>query len=318
MESRYSSALGIDVSGEHLDWYRLPGKEFGRVSNDAQGIASLIRMLESSPVDLVVIEATGGLQRQVATALVATGCAVAVVNPRQVRDFARSSGQLAKTDRLDAQVLALFGLRMQPQPRALPDEAAQELVDRLTRRAQLIEMRVAEKNRRLRAPTRIKKQIDRHLAFLDQAIKSLDREIDDTLRGSPAWAEKADLIDEVTGVGPQTVRRLLISLPELGQLSRQAIAKLVGVAPLNRDSGKLRGTRHIWGGRHEVRTDLYMAANSARRFNPPFKAFYERLLTAGKPHKVAMIAVARKLLTVLNAMIRDRSAWNPKMVESKA
>lgn len=317
MESRYSSALGVDVSGEHLDWHRLPDKAEGRVANSPEGIASLIRMLESSPVDLVVIEATGGLQRQVATALVATGAAVAVVNPRQVRDFARSSGQLAKTDRLDAQVLALFGLCMQPQPRALPDEEAQELAARLTRRAQLVEMRAAEKNRRHRAPTRIKKQIDRHLAFLDQAIKTLHRDIDDTLRGSPAWAEKADLVDEVTGVGPQTVRRLLISLPELGRLDRHAIAKLVGVAPLNRDSGKLRGTRHIWGGREEVRNDLYMAANSARRFNPPFKAFYQRLLAAGKPHKVALIAVTRKLLTVLNAMLRDRSTWNPKLVESR-
>jgi transposase len=288
------------------------------VANSSEGIATLSRELKLQPADIVVLEATGGLQRQAASALVAAGMAVAVVNPRQIRDFARSSGQLAKTDGLDAAVLALFGLRMQPQPRTLPDEAAQDLADRLARRAQLIEMRTAEKNRRHRAPTRIKKSIDRHLAFLDQAIKSLDKDIDDTLRGSPAWTEKADLIDEVTGVGPQTVRRVLISLPELGRLDRHAIAKLVGVAPLNRDSGKLRGTRHIWGGRADVRQDLYMAANSARRFNLPLKAFYERLIAAGKPHKVAVIAVLRKLLTVLNAMIRDRSAWNPALVMSRA
>jgi transposase len=317
MENRYLTALGIDVSGEHLDWERLPEHACGRFPNSAEGIASLIQSLKIQGVDIVVVEATGGLQRQAATALVAAGFAVAVVNPRQIRDFARCSGQLAKTDRLDAAILALFGLRMQPQPRALPDAAAQELSDKLSRRAQLVDMRAAEKNRRHRASTQIKKSIDRHLAFLDQAIKTLDREIDDTLRGSPAWAEKAELIDEVSGVGPQTVRRLLISLPELGQLDRQAIAKLVGVAPLNRDSGKLRGRRHIWGGREEVRNTLYMAANSARRFNPPFKAFYQRLLAAGKPHKVALVAVMRKLLTVLNAMIRDRSSWNPHKVESR-
>lgn len=317
MESRYEKAMGIDVSGEWLDWHRLPQGQRGRVANTSAGIATLEGELKAHPVDIVVIEATGGLERSVATALVAAGLAVAVVNPRQIRDFARSSGQLAKTDGLDAAVLALFGLRMQPQVRALPDEAAQDLADRLRRRAQLVDMRAAEKNRRHRASTRIKKSIDRHLAFLDQAIKNLDKEIDDTLRGSPAWAEKAELIDEVTGVGPQTVRRLMISLPELGQLDRHAIAKLVGVAPLNRDSGKLRGTRHIWGGREEVRNDLYMAANSARRFNAPFKAFYERLIAAGKPHKVALIAVVRKLLTVLNAMIRDRAPWNPKLVENR-
>ena len=318
MESRYEQVLGIDVSGEHLDWHRLPQQAQGRLANSAEGIATLIRDLQAQPADIVVIEATGGLQRPAATALAAAGFAVAVVNPRQIRDFARSSGQLAKTDRLDAAILALFGLRMQPQPRSLPDEAAQELADKLARRAQLVEMRAAEKNRRHRASSRIKKSIDRHLAFLDQAIKTLDREIDDALRGSPAWAEKAELLDEVTGVGPQTVRRLLISLPELGRLDRHAIAKLVGVAPLNRDSGKLRGTRHIWGGREDVRNDLYMAANSARLFSPPFKAFYARLLAAGKPHKVALVAVLRKLLTVLNAMLRDHTAWNPKLVEARA
>lgn len=318
MEGQYLSSVGIDVSGEHLDWHRLPEGASGRVANSAAGIQALKQQLQRQPVDIVVIEATGGLQREVATALVAAGLSVAVVNPRQIRDFARSSGQLAKTDQLDAAVLAVFGLRMQPEPRALPDEAAQELADKLTRRAQLVEMRAAEKNRRHRAPTRIKKSIDRHLAFLDQAIKSLDRDIDDTLRGSPAWAEKAELLDEVTGVGPQTARRLLISLPELGRLNRHAIAKLVGVAPLNRDSGKLRGTRHIWGGRETVRNDLYMAANSARRFNPPLRAFYQRLLAAGKPPKVAIVAVMRKLLVVLNAMLRDRAHWNPKLLESRA
>jgi transposase len=314
----YQSAMGIDVCGERLDWYRLPEQSSGSHPNTPDGIKTLVTGLKQSGVDIVVIEATGGLQRQVATALASAGMAVAVVNPRQVRDFARASGQLAKTDRIDALVLARFGLRMQPQPRSLPDEAALELADKLARRSQLIEMRVAEKNRRYRASTVMKRSIDRHLAFLDQAIKSLDKDLDDTLRGSPMWAEKVELLEAVTGVGPQTLRRLLIDLPELGKLDRHGIAKLVGVAPLNRDSGTFRGKRMIWGGRVNVRNTMYMAALSASRFNVPLKAFFQRLKAAGKPHKVALVAVARKLLTILNAMLRDRSVWNPQRAASRA
>lgn len=314
----YRSAMGIDVSGACLDWHRLPQQTQGSVANTGEGIRTLLEELKSAGVDVVIVEATGGLQRDVVSALVGAGIPVAVVNPRQVRDFARAGGQLAKTDQIDAKVLALFGLCMRPALRKLPDEAAQEMADKLARRAQLVDMRAAEKNRRYRAKSLIKKSIDRHLAFLDQAIKNLDQDIDDTLKGSPVWAENAELLLEVTGVGPQTVRRLLISLPELGTLDRQAIAKLVGVAPLNRDSGKLRGKRRIWGGREEVRNNVYMAAQSARRFNPPFKAFYERLIAAGKPHKVAVIAVARKLLTVLNAILRDRKPWNEQRAHSRA
>lgn len=313
----YGSSLGIDVCAERLDWHRLPEGISGSQSNTSDGILGLIAELEQTGVDIIVIEATGGLQRQAATALVAAGFAVAVINPRQARDFARASGQLAKTDRIDAIVLAQFGLRMQPQPRALPDEEAMALADKLARRGQLVEMRAAEKNRRHRASTAMKKSIDRHLAFLDQAIKLLDKDLDDTLRGSPAWAEKADLLDAVTGVGPQTIRTILIELPELGTLSRHAIAKLVGVAPLNRDSGLMRGKRTIWGGRANVRNALYMAAESARRFNPPLKAFFLRLRQAGKPHKVAIVAVIRKLLVILNAMLRDRASWDPQLVEKR-
>lgn len=314
----YRSAMGIDVCAERLDWLRLADCTHGSFSNTTDGIKSLVADLRKSGVDIVVIEATGGLQRQVASALVAAGMAVAVVNPRQVRDFARACGQLAKTDRIDARVLALFGLRIQPQPRSLPDEAALELADKLARRTQLVEMRAAEKNRRHRASTAMKRSIDRHLAFLDQAIKSLDQDLDDSLRGSPAWAEKVELLEAVTGVGPQTLRRLLINLPELGKLDRHGIAKLVGVAPLNRDSGAFRGKRMIWGGRIHVRNTLYMAALSASRFNVPLKAFFERLKAAGKPHKVALVAVARKLLTILNAMLRDHSIWNPALVAKRA
>ncbi|WP_029888477.1 IS110 family transposase [Polycyclovorans algicola] len=316
--SVYRSALGIDVCAERLDWHRLPERSRGEVANTPDGIQSLVADLRKVGVDIVVIEATGGLQRQVASALVAAGIAAAVINPRQVRDFARASGQLAKTDQIDAQVLALFGLRLQPQPRNLPDAAALELADKLARRSQLVEMSAAEKNRRHRASTAMKRSIDGHLAFLDQAIKTLDQDLDDTLRGSPAWAEKVALLEVVTGVGPQTLRRLLIDLPELGKLDRHGIAKLVGVAPLNRDSGTFRGKRAIWGGRVKVRNTLYMAALSASRFNVPLKAFFERLKAAGKPHKVALVAVARKLLTILNAMLRDTSAWNPKLVEKRA
>jgi transposase len=314
----YHSAMGIDVCAERLDWHRLPERSSGSHPNTAEGIQALLVDLKQSGADIVVIEATGGLQRQAASALAGAGLAVAVVNPRQVRDFARASGQLAKTDQIDAQVLALFGLRIQPQPRQLPDEAALELTDKLARRTQLIEMRVAEKNRRFRATTAMKRSIDKHLAFLDQAIKNLDKDLDDTLRGSPVWAEKVELLQEVTGVGPQTLRRLLIDLPELGTLNRKAIAKLVGVAPLNRDSGTLRGKRAIWGGRVNVRNTMYMAALSASRFNAPLKAFFQRLTAAGKPHKVALVAVARKLLTILNAMLRDRSTWNPQLAEQRA
>ena len=314
----YGSSLGIDVCAERLDWYRLPGRTSGACANTPEGINELVASLKMSPLDIVVVEATGGLQRALATALVAAGIAVAVVNPRQVRDFARACGQLAKTDRIDAQVLAIFGLRMQPEVRVLPDEAALELADKLARRGQLVDMRAAEKNRRHRASTAMKRSIDKHLAFLDQAIKTLDQDLDDTLRGSPAWAEKVELLEVIKGVGPQLLRTLMIDLPELGKLDRHGIAKLVGVAPLNRDSGRSRGIRSIWGGRANVRNTLYMAAFSASRHNPPLKAFFQKLKAAGKPHKVALIAVARKLLSILNAILRDKTPYNPNLVCPRA
>ena len=310
--SSYQSALGIDVCVARLDWHRLPEASSGSHPNSPTGIAALVADLQQSRVDIVVLEATGGLQRQAASALAAAGSAVAVINPRQVRDFARAAGQLAKTDALDAKILALFGLRMRPQLRTLPDAAALALAD------QLVEMRAAEKNRRHRASTALQKSLDRHLVFLDKAINALDQALDSSLRGSPIWAEKVALLEAVVGVGPQTVNRLLIELPELGQLDRHAIAKLVGVAPLNRDSGACRGQRMIWGGRVNVRNTLYMAATTARRFNPSLKAFLERLIAAGKPYKVALVAVVRKLLTILNAMLRDHAAWNSKLAGKSA
>ena len=310
--SSYQSALGIDVCVARLDWHRLPEASSGSHPNSPTGIAALVADLQQSRVDIVVLEATGGLQRQAASALAAAGSAVAVINPRQVRDFARAAGQLAKTDALDAKILALFGLRMRPQLRTLPDAAALALAD------QLVEMRAAEKNRRHRASKALQKSLDRHLVFLDKAINALDQALDSSLRGSPIWADKVALLEAVVGVGPQTVNRLLIELPELGQLDRHAIAKLVGVAPLNRDSGACRGQRMIWGGRVNVRNTLYMAATTARRFNPSLKAFLERLIAAGKPYKVALVAVVRKLLTILNAMLRDHAAWNSKLAGKSA
>jgi transposase len=311
--SAYRSVLGIDVCGERLDGHRLPEGLAASWPNTPEGIKTLIVALQTEPVDLVVLEATGGLQRQAAAALAAAGIAVAVINPRQVRDFARASGQLAKTDQLDAAILALFGLCLQPQPRVLPDAAALALADKLARRGQLVDMRAAEKNRLHRASPPMRKLVEKHLAWLEKAILALERDLDDTLRGSPVWADKVRLLEAVTGVGPQTLRRLLIELPELGRLNRHGIAKLVGVAPLNRDSGTLRGKRMIWGGRANVRNTLYMAAFVATRYNAPLKLFFERLKAAGKPHKVALVAVARKLLTILNAMLRDHTAWEPKL-----
>lgn len=316
-QTPYQTALGIDVCAARLDLRLLPLSKTWSVENTPAGLAELIAQLESKP-DITVIEATGGLQRLAASTLAAAGWSVAVVNPRQVRDFAKASGRLAKTDQLDADNLALFGLRMQPQVRVLPDAKAQALSDALARRGQLVEMRAAEKNRLHRANTAMRKNIDIHIAWLNRQIDKLDADIDDDLRRSPVWAEKIRLLDAVKGIGPQTLRQLLLELPELGTLSRQRIAALVGVAPLNCDSGIHRGKRRIWGGRKSVRNQLYMTTLVATRCNPPLKAFYARLRASGKAHKVALVAAMRKLLTMLNAMLRDHAEWNPKFDSKSA
>lgn len=317
-QTLYQSALGMDVCAERLDIYSLPEQKLWSVDYTEAGIKALIEGLAQARPDIIVLEATGGLQRRVAAKLAGAGFSVAVVNPRQVRDFAKASGRLAKTDLLDAQTLALFGLRMQPQVRALPTAQAQVLSDRLARRGQLIEIRAGEKNRLHRASAAVRRNVEKHIAWLDREIQQLDDDLDDALRGSPVWAEKAALLETVKGVGPQTLRQLLIELPELGRLNRKQIAALVGVAPLNHDSGQHRGKRRIWGGRKNVRNALYMAAFVASRYNPVFMAFRERLAQAGKPHNVVIIAVARKLLTVLNAMIKSNSPWNGNLLASEA
>jgi transposase len=317
-QTLYHSALGIDVCAERLDLCFLPTGKTGSTENTSIGAAQLVEQLKQSPVDIIVIEATGGLQRLVATTLAASGFTVAVINPRQARDFAKAAGRLAKTDQLDAEILAWFGLRMQPEPRALPDAQAQALADALARRGQLVEMRAAEKNRLHRANATMRKNIQIHIQWLTKQIDKLDIDIDAALRRSPVWAEKVRLLEAVKGVGPQTLRQLLLELPELGTLNRKQIAALVGVAPLNRDSGTHRGKRMIWGGRKHVRNQLYMTALVAARSNPPLKAFYVRLKATGKAHKVALVAVMRKLLTMLNAMLRDRAEWNPLFTEKSA
>lgn len=315
-QTLYQSALGIDVCAERLDLCSMPEQKTWSVAYDENGLKALIEALVQARPEIIVLEATGGLQRRAAAKLAAAGFSVAVVNPRQVRDFAKASGRLAKTDVLDAQTLALFGLRMQPQVRALPSEQALVLSDRLARRGQLIEMRAGEKNRLHRASPAVRRNIEKHIAWLNREIEQIDDDLDGALRDSPAWADKAALLETVKGVGPQTLRQLLIELPELGQLNRKQIAALVGVAPLNHDSGQHRGKRMIWGGRKNVRNALYMAAFIASRHNPIFKAFRQRLIQAGKPHKVVIIAVARKLLTILNAMIKSNTPWNEKMAAS--
>lgn len=313
MENSSSSpvVLGVDVCGARLDCCTLPGRVISTVENNDAGLTRLIEALSLAKPDLIVMEATGGLHRLAASRLSLAGFAVAVINPRQVRDFAKSMGRLAKTDQLDAETLALFGQRMQPTPRQLPDAHALALSDTLARRQQLVEIRAAEKNRLHRANKAMQRDIEKHIVWLDRAIERLETDIDDQIKASPIWHERATLLGEVKSVGDQTLRAVIIGLPELGRLNRKQIAALVGLAPMNRDSGLHRGKRCIYGGRENVRNQLYMTATVASFHNPTLKLFYQRLRAAGKAHKVAVIAVARKLLTMLNAMVRDNQPWHP-------
>jgi transposase len=303
--------VGIDVSKQRLDIAVRPPGERRQVANDPTGIAQLVRDLRRLRPALVVCESTGGWERLLVSSLAAARLPMVVVNPRQVRDFARATGQLAKTDELDAQVIAHFAEAVRPEVRPLPDAAARLLDELVTRRQQLIEMRTAESNRRRLATGRLRQQLDDHLAWLDRQLRELDEDLDQTLRQSPAWREQDDLLRSVKGVGPVLSATLLASLPELGRLDHKQIAALVGVAPFNRDSGTVRGKRRIWGGRARVRAVLYMATLAAVRSNPILRAFYRRLLDAGKLQKVALVACMHKLLTILNAMVRDQRRWEP-------
>lgn len=306
--------IGIDVSKTNLDVAVRPTQEQWQSSNDPEGIASLVRDLQLLQPTLIVVEATGGLENGIVAALSAAQLAVAVVNPRQARDFAKATGRLAKTDQLDADNLAHFGQAVQPEPRRLPDEATQELSALLSRRRQVIDMLTAERNRLPSTPPSTADRIARHITWLEQELAELDKELAKRVNQSAQWQAKADLLQSTPGVGPVTTYTLLAELPELGLLNRKQIAALVGVAPLNNDSGQQRGKRTIWGGRAAVRSTLYMAALSGVRHNPVLKRFYQRLLHAGKAKKVALTAAVRKLLTILNAMVKSNSVWNPPKI----
>lgn len=307
--------VGIDVSKGQLDVAVLPGSQRLQFANDAAGVGELVRQLQAAQAELVVMEATGGYETVAATAIAGAGLRLAVVNPRQVRDFARATGRLAKTDRIDAELIAAFAQAVEPQITVLPDEDTRALEALLIRRAQLIAMRTQESNRLGLSTGVMRKQIKTHIAWLDRAIGALDIDLTAKLRNSPAWRTRDDLLQSMKGVGPITSGTLMSALPELGHLDRRAIAALVGVAPFNRDSGTLRGRRAIWGGRARVRAVLYMAATSAVRSNPVIRACYQRLIERGKPHKVAMVACMRKMLTILNAMARTNTPWTPNFQE---
>ena len=301
--------IGIDVAKAWLDVASTSEAPVARFANDGAGIAAVVRALTEQAPRLVVLEATGGHETLVTAALAGAGIPVAVINPRQVRDFARASGRLAKTDALDARTLALFAARMQPPVRPLPAATSQELGSLLARRRQFLEMRTAEQNRRPGLAPRFLPALEAHVAWLTDQVAALDDELDQTLRDSPVWREKETLLRSIPGIGPVVARTLLGELPELGTLDRQQLAALAGLAPLNRDSGARTGTRHIWGGRAPVRAALYMGAISATRFNPPIRALYDRLRAQGKPAKVALVACMRKLLVIANAVVRDGVPW---------
>jgi len=308
--------VGIDVAKAQLDIAVRPSGERWAVPNDTDGVVTLVERLQPLHPTLIVLEATGGLERVATAALATAGLPVVVVNPRQARAFARATGQLAKTDALDARALAHFADVIRPTPRPLPDAQTQELRALLGRRQQLIGMRTAEQNRLAGASGRLTQDIEAHIAWLNARIAPLDADLETMLRASPLWRANDDLLQSVPGIGPVCARTLLLELPELGTLTRQQIAALVGVAPLNCDSGTLRGRRTIWGGRAHVRTVLYMGTLVATRFNPQIKAFYQRLLAAGKIKKVALTACMRKLLTILNAMLKHRTSWQAQEVQN--
>lgn len=309
--------VGIDVAKAELVSARGSAGEVQTWPNDEEGVRALVQALVAEPPELVILEATGGYEWLCVAALASAKLPVAIINPRQVRDFAKATGQLAKTDQLDARLLALFGERVRPPVRALPDENTQVLDALLSRRRQLLEMRQAERNRLLqlvgqgRRP--VQQSLTKHIRYLERELGGTDSEIGRLIRESPLWREREALLQSVPGIGPVVARTLLAELPELGQLNRRAIAKLVGVAPLNRDSGAWRGQRAIYGGRASVRAVVYMAALVAARRNPVIKIFYQRLLAAGKPKKVALVACMRKLLTTVNHMLHTGQRWNAQL-----
>lgn len=304
--------VGIDVAKDTVEVHLRPSGEHFTVATDPAGLRELVGRLRERAPALIVLEATGGYEVLVAATVAEAGLPVAVVNPRQLRDFARATGQLAKTDALDAAVIARFAEAVRPPVRPLPTAAAEALGALVARRRQLVEMLGAERNRQSQArDPQLQRQIRAHVRWLTKAVAELDRDLHDTIRATPVWRETDALLTSVPAVGPVTAHTLIAEVPELGHLGRRQIAKLIGVAPLNRDSGTLRGRRLIAGGRAPVRAVLYMAALVAVRHNPVIAAFYARLTAAGRPKKVALVAAMRKLLTMLNAIVRDQRPWHP-------
>ena len=301
--------VGIDIAKADFVVACRPDGRSWTATNDPAGIVATVDRLCALAPSLIVLEATGGYETPLVAALAAAGLPVVVANPRQVRDFAKATGQLAKTDGLDAHLLALFAERVRPTPRPLPDAALQQLEALMTRRRQLVDMVTAERNRLEHASAPIRRNITDHVRWLERRVAAVDRDLDDTIQKSPVWRAQENLLRTVPGIGPVVSRTLLADLPELGRLNRKQIAALVGVAPLARDSGTLRGKRTVWGGRAPVRAVLYMGALVATRRNTVIRAFYLRLVAAGKPKKVALIACMRKLLTILNAMMRTNTQW---------
>lgn len=301
--------VGIDIAKADFVGACRPDGTSWTATNNPEGMAATVTRLQALAPTLIVLEATGGYETALVAVLVAAALPVVVANPRQVRDFAKATGQRAKTDRLDAQRIALFAERVHPDPRPLPDAVLQQLNALMTRRRQLLDMLTAEGNRLEHAAAPIRREITRHSRWLERRVVAVDRDLDGTIQKSPAWRAKENLLRSVPGIGPVVSRTLLADLPELGRLNRKQIAALVGVAPLARDRGTVRGKRVVWGGRAPVRAVLYMGALVATRRNTAIRAFYARLVTAGKPKKVALIACMRKLLTILNAMMRTNTTW---------
>lgn len=310
--SNTDASVGVDLSRDRLDVAVAGQAETWSVSNDAAGRRSLAEQLQTLAPRLVVMEASGGLEREVASALRAADLPVAVLNPRRVRHFAQATGRLAKTDALDAAALADFAALVSPDPQPEPEEAQTELSELIARRRQVVEMLTAEKNRRRTAPEHLLPELEEHIAWLERQLEELDRRIAEAQQAVPAWREQTELLESVPGVGPVTSATLLAQLPELGELDPKQLAALVGVAPFNRDSGARRGQRSIWGGRASVRSCLYMSALRAVQCNEVLRDFYLRLQAAGKPEKVILVACMRKLLVILNAMVKHRTPWDPQ------
>lgn len=307
--------IGIDVSKDTLEIGQIPQGDICRFPNDEGGCRSLVSWLAKRSPALIVAEASGGYETLPVGVLAAASLPVVVVNPRQIRNFARALGKLAKTDAIDALVIAKFAQSVRPEVRPLKDEETQALTALVARRKQIVEMLVTEKNRLQSSHKRVRPAIERHIEWLSTQLDETDRELFETIAKSPVWREKEAILTSVKGVGPVLSATLLAMLPELGTLSRQKVSALVGVCPYNRDSGRYRGKRSVWGGRSDVRCALYMGVISAKRFNPVIKAFYERLRNAGKPFKVAMTACMRKLLTILNAMLKKGQKWNMEQLQ---